>query len=337
MHASHAVDREPRPQRGVNLARHWTSPSSATVRWLFGVLPWIVAVTVVLVVLDRGHRQAEVELLTGGPFATATIVSVEDAATQARYTNEVVGQVVADLDAGGADEGDAVDVAYDIDDPYHVERLRPPAAARSQAVDRRRGAARRRRVVGGGAVVGAPAAAARGGRVDRVQHARRDPSQSAVGGAAAVAVRPRFGRRRAARVHHPAGRHPCRRSWRRLLPGRGQGHPAPDRSGRGAMWRRRALAARAGVGRRSPSAAGAGDNRRHPGGAHCAPVPGVVGGVRRVRAAGDGDGDGGERARSPGHRAVGRRGPSRGGDDRGPQRTIGERRTSSTPTDRDSD
>ena len=48
----------------MNLARHWTSPSSATVRWLFGVLPWIVAVTVVLVVLDHGHRQAEVELLT---------------------------------------------------------------------------------------------------------------------------------------------------------------------------------------------------------------------------------------------------------------------------------
>ena len=107
----------------MNLARHWTSPSSATIRWLFGVLPWIVAVTVVLVVLDHGHRQAEVELLTGGPFATATIVSVEDAATQARYRNELVGQVVADLDAGGADEGDAVDVAYDLDDPYHIERL----------------------------------------------------------------------------------------------------------------------------------------------------------------------------------------------------------------------
>ena len=107
----------------MNLARHWTSPSSANVRWLFGVLPWIVAVTVVLVVLDHGHRQAEVELLTGGPFATATIVSVKDATTQARYTNEVVGQVVAELDAGGADEGDAVDVAYDVDDPYRVERL----------------------------------------------------------------------------------------------------------------------------------------------------------------------------------------------------------------------
>jgi hypothetical protein len=106
----------------VNLARHWTSPSSATVRWLVGVLPWIVAVTVVLVVLDRGHRHAEVDLLTGGPFATATIVSVDDAAPQARYTHEVVGQVVADLDAGGVAEGDPVEIAYDVDDPYRVER-----------------------------------------------------------------------------------------------------------------------------------------------------------------------------------------------------------------------
>ena len=107
----------------MNLARHWTSPSSATFRWLLGVLPWIVAVTVVLVVLDHGHRRDEVELLTGGPFATATIVSIDDAAPQARYTNELVGQVVVDLSVSGAHVGDAVDVAYDIDDPYHVERL----------------------------------------------------------------------------------------------------------------------------------------------------------------------------------------------------------------------
>ena len=105
----------------MNLAERWTSTSSATVRWVLGVLPWIVAVTVVLVVLERGDRQAQTELLRGGPFATATIVSGEDGQPQARYTHQVVGQVLADMEAGGVDAGDAVAVAYDIDDPYRVE------------------------------------------------------------------------------------------------------------------------------------------------------------------------------------------------------------------------
>jgi hypothetical protein len=105
----------------VNLARRWTSPSSVTVRWLLGVLPWIIAVTVVLVVLERGDRHAEVELLSDGPFATATIVSGDDDELQARYAHEVVGEVVADVDAGGAGEGDSIAIAYDVDDPYRVE------------------------------------------------------------------------------------------------------------------------------------------------------------------------------------------------------------------------
>jgi len=41
----------------VNLARRWTSPSSATLRWLLGVLPWIVVVTAALIVWERGDRQ----------------------------------------------------------------------------------------------------------------------------------------------------------------------------------------------------------------------------------------------------------------------------------------
>jgi hypothetical protein len=105
----------------VNLARRWTSPSSATVRWLLGVLPWVVAITVVLVVMERDDRLAEIELLTRGPFAPATIVAGEDDETQARYPHEVVGQVSADIDSGGAAAGDSVAVAYDIDDPYRVE------------------------------------------------------------------------------------------------------------------------------------------------------------------------------------------------------------------------
>lgn len=104
----------------MNLARRWTSPSSATVRWLLGVVPWIVAVTVVLVVLERGDRHAEIELLTSGPFATATIVAREDDEPQARYTHQVVGDVVSGVDAGGVDEGDQLAVAYDVDDPYRV-------------------------------------------------------------------------------------------------------------------------------------------------------------------------------------------------------------------------
>jgi hypothetical protein len=104
----------------VNLARRWTSPSSATVRWLLGALPWIVAVAVVLVVLEHDDRGSRADLLNHGPFTTATIVSVTDDGTQARYMHDVVGEVVADLDASEVSEGDAVAVAYDIDDPYLV-------------------------------------------------------------------------------------------------------------------------------------------------------------------------------------------------------------------------
>jgi hypothetical protein len=85
-----------------------------------GVLPWIVAVTAVLLVLEHNHRQDEVALHTEGPFATGTIVSVARDETKASYTHEIVGPVVAQVDDGGAGEGDRVDLAYDADDPYHV-------------------------------------------------------------------------------------------------------------------------------------------------------------------------------------------------------------------------
>ena len=189
----------------MNLARRWTSPSSATVRWLLGVVPWIVAVTVVLVVLERGDRHAEIELLTGGPFATATIVAGEDDEPQARYTHQVVGDVVAGVDAGGVDEGDQLAVAYDVDDPYRVaprdheprRDLTPWIVAGAVLVTAGS--------CGGGAVVCPPPATTGSGRVDGVQHAGDDPPQPALDRAAAVAVR--------ARTRTPASGRCARSGW----------------------------------------------------------------------------------------------------------------------------
>jgi hypothetical protein len=105
----------------VNLARRWTSPSSATVRWLLGVLPWIVAVTVALIVWEHGDRNAETDLLRDGPIAVGTIVGTHDGEPQVRYEHGVVGEVVADVAHSGARVGDEVVVVYDVDDPYGVE------------------------------------------------------------------------------------------------------------------------------------------------------------------------------------------------------------------------
>jgi hypothetical protein len=105
----------------VNLARRWTSPSSATVRWLLGVLPWIVVVGAALIVWDGGDRQDQTELLTAGPTAVGTIVSVDHNQPQVSYTHRVVGTVVADVAAGSAHVGDEIVVVYDLDDPYRVE------------------------------------------------------------------------------------------------------------------------------------------------------------------------------------------------------------------------
>ena len=104
----------------MNLARRWTSPSSATVRWLLGVLPWIVAVTIALVVWDHASRSADAELVNDGPVAFGTIVSNEHGQPQVNYTHGVVGDVVAALDAGSAHVGDEIAIVYDVDDPYHV-------------------------------------------------------------------------------------------------------------------------------------------------------------------------------------------------------------------------
>jgi hypothetical protein len=80
----------------------------------------------VLVVWERGDRDAETVLLTEGPFATATIVAIDDDATQVGYTHAVVGDVVADLDVDDAPVGDAIEIAYDIDDPYRLQQRDRP-------------------------------------------------------------------------------------------------------------------------------------------------------------------------------------------------------------------
>ena len=105
----------------MNLARRWTSPTSATVRWLLGVLPWIVVATVVLLVWEGGYRHDQSKLLSDSPIAWGTIVSVEDDQPRVSYVHGVVGDVVADVDAGNAEVGDEIVVAYDADDPYRVE------------------------------------------------------------------------------------------------------------------------------------------------------------------------------------------------------------------------
>jgi hypothetical protein len=104
----------------VNLARRWTSPSSTTVRWLLGVLPWIVAVTIALVAWDHSSRSADTRLMNDGPVAFGTIVSIDDGRPQVNYTHGVVGDVVAPVNAGGAHVGDEIAIVYDVADPYHV-------------------------------------------------------------------------------------------------------------------------------------------------------------------------------------------------------------------------
>jgi len=104
----------------VNLARRWTSPSSATVRWLLGVLPWIVAVTVALIAWGHATRSADVKLMNDGPIAFGTIASVDHDQPQVSYTHGIVGDVVADIDARDAHVGDEITIVYDVRNPYHV-------------------------------------------------------------------------------------------------------------------------------------------------------------------------------------------------------------------------
>lgn len=105
----------------MNLARRWTSPASATVRWLLGVLPWIVVVTAALLVWEVGDRRDQSRLLSDSPIAWGTIVSIDHDQPQVTYTHGVVGDVVADVDAANVHVGDEIVVAYDVDDPYRVE------------------------------------------------------------------------------------------------------------------------------------------------------------------------------------------------------------------------
>lgn len=85
------------------------------------MLPWIVAVTVALIVWEYRDRHAETDLLNDGAIAVATVVGEQDGEPQVRYEHGVVGEVVAAVVDSGAQIGDEVIVVYDVDDPYRVE------------------------------------------------------------------------------------------------------------------------------------------------------------------------------------------------------------------------
>ena len=114
----------------MNLARRWTSPSSATVRWLLGVLPWIVAVTIALIAWGHASRSADVRLMNDGPIAFGTIASVDHDQPQVNYTHGIVGDVVADIDAR-----DAHEVHGELNPEVHSQReeVGTPMAAKKAA------------------------------------------------------------------------------------------------------------------------------------------------------------------------------------------------------------
>jgi hypothetical protein len=104
----------------VSFANHWASPTSASIRWLVGVAPWILATAVGLVWLTGHDRDDQLRLLNDAPFATAAVVSVDGRQVDIAYTHSVVGRVVADLDGADVEEGARIEIAYDADDPYRV-------------------------------------------------------------------------------------------------------------------------------------------------------------------------------------------------------------------------
>jgi hypothetical protein len=104
----------------VNLARSWASPRSTFVRWLIGVAPWLLAVTIVVIVVQREDRAEAIETLRAGPRASATVVSVDGDEVHVEYDHVIVGSVNAVLRDDELEIGDRVTVVYDRDDPYRV-------------------------------------------------------------------------------------------------------------------------------------------------------------------------------------------------------------------------
>ncbi len=104
----------------MNLARSWASPGSTFIRWLIGVAPWLLAVTIVVIVVQRADRTETVELLRDGPRASATVVTVDDDEVHVEYDHEIVGPVTATFRDEALEVGDRVDVVYERDDPYRV-------------------------------------------------------------------------------------------------------------------------------------------------------------------------------------------------------------------------
>jgi hypothetical protein len=106
----------------VSLARRWASPQSATIRWMLAVAPWLVASTVVLIVLVQRDHDDGSQLHAKGPFAAGLVTSADDDRVQLAYRHRVVGDVVASIDAQDSKVGDRIEIAYDIDDPYRLMR-----------------------------------------------------------------------------------------------------------------------------------------------------------------------------------------------------------------------
>ena len=104
----------------MKLARSWASPGSTFVRWLIGVAPWLLVVTIVVIVVQREDRAEAIETLRAGPHASATVVSVDGDEVHVEYDHVIVGSVNAVLSDDEFEIGDGVTVAYDRDDPYRV-------------------------------------------------------------------------------------------------------------------------------------------------------------------------------------------------------------------------
>ncbi len=120
----------------MSLGRRWSSPGGAFLRWSIGPAPWIVAVTIVVVVQLGADRARLVELLGDGLPASAVASTGEDGDVHVAYDHELVGPVVSPLRLGGAVAGERVGVRYDADDPYSVvpADAEPPTDRRSLVV-----------------------------------------------------------------------------------------------------------------------------------------------------------------------------------------------------------
>jgi hypothetical protein len=112
----------------VNLSRDWASARSTFGRWLLGIVPVLVAATVVVAMSLLAERATVVALLASDEHADATVVSRENGRVELEYVHEVVGMTTTEVDAGTLVVGEIVEIAYDRDDPYYIEiaARRPP-------------------------------------------------------------------------------------------------------------------------------------------------------------------------------------------------------------------